>query len=133
RLRMGMLLLERVGTTPHLEIVRRADRWLEEHRGWDAERRTRARQQVQQLKQQLRQARDRLGPDLLVSRLRRDGVTAGYARVLATAPLDPLYIAPRTQAGFKALVAETEAYDLTGCFAELATIRVAHQQAGETV
>lgn len=93
----------------------------------------RARADAHLLKVRLRRSLDRVGLDVVVSRLCDRGLDAGYARVLATAPLGPLYIAPRTEAAFAALTAVAEAPELVGRFADLATIRVAHQQAGETV
>ena len=133
RLSPGMLLLERVGTATQVELVRRADVWVRQHRRWDDERIAHARADAQRLKFRLRRTLDRVGLDAVVLRLRDRGLEAGYASVLATAPLGPLYIAPRTGLAFAALAAVVEAPELLGRFDDLATIRVAHQQAGETV
>jgi hypothetical protein len=60
-------------------------------------------------------------------------LTDEYARVLLHNPLDELYIAPQRRAGFDALVAAIGAHNLANRFEDLATVRTAHQQAGEEI
>jgi hypothetical protein len=129
----GMLLVLRVGLAEHTELVERADRWLAERRGWSSDTISAARQLVAAIKAVLVAARLQHGSAAVQRDLASNGVDWDYARVLATSPLDEYYICPQRRTGYLALLRTLglECHDAQ--FEVLATVRTAHQQAGEEI
>lgn len=128
----GVVLAVRVGTAPHQQVVARADAWLHRRRGWSTEKVADARGAAALLKVALRRALVRNGRVALHRQLTQT-LTDEYARVLLHDPLDELYIAPQRRDAFDALVTAIGARELTDRFDDLATVRTAHQQAGEEI
>jgi hypothetical protein len=129
----GMLLLLRVGLAEHNELVERADRWLAERRGWSSGKISAARQLVATIKTALATARRERGSPTVQQELASNGVDCDYARVLASNPLDEYYICPQRRTGYLALV-RTLGLECHGTqFDVLASVRTAHQQAGEEI
>lgn len=132
----GSVLAVRVGAAPHEQVVNRADTWLQGRRGWSAE-------QIAEVRGCGLTSASRSatfsatafvspGHQALHRELTRT-LPDEYARVLLHNPLDELYIAPQRRAGFEALIAAIGAHNLTDRFDDLATVRTAHQQAGEEI
>jgi hypothetical protein len=133
-LRPGTLLVLRVGLAEHTELVERADRWLAERRAWPASKITAARQLIATIRSRLAKARDERGSEAVQRELvLKGGVDGTYARALVTSPLDDYYICPQRRPGYVALlrVLSLERHD--DQFEVLATVRSAHQQAGEEI
>jgi hypothetical protein len=128
----GAVLAVRAGGAAHEAIWVRAEQWLTERRGWSAERIQEVRDCAMRLKFEVLGALSDRGPDELRAQLARH-LPDRYARVLLHNLPDPLYIAPRHRATFDVLVRAVGATDLAGRFEELATVRTAHQQAGELI
>ena len=128
----GAVVAVRVGAAPHAQVVARADAWLERCRGWSTDRITEVRGYAASLKTALRRALAVRGHAGLHRELTRT-LSDDYARVLLHNPLDELYIAPQRRSGFDALVRAIGASELLGKFDDLATVRTAHQQAGEEI
>jgi hypothetical protein len=128
----GVVVAVRVGTAPHAQVAARADAWLERRRGWSTDRITEVRGYAASLKTALRGALAVCGHAGLHRELTRT-LSDDYARVLLHNPLDELYIAPQRRSGFETLVRAIGASELLGKFDDLATVRTAHQQAGEEI
>lgn len=128
----GVVVAVRVGAAPHEHVVTRADAWLRRRRGWSPEKITEVRGCALTLKTALRRALNTAGHGSLHRLLTRT-LTDEYARVLLHNPLDEQYIAPQRRAGFDALVTATGARSIADRFDDLATVRTAHQQAGEDI
>lgn len=128
----GVILATRVGIAPHEEVVTRADAWLRRRLGWTTEKIAEVRDCAVVLKVALRRALITTGRASLHRQLTRS-LTDEYARVLLRNPLDEQYIAPQRRAGFDALVNVIGAYSIAERFDDLATVRTAHQQAGEEI
>lgn len=128
----GVVVAVRVGAAPYEQVVTRADAWLQRRRGWSPERITEARGCATTLKTALRRALNTTGQGTLHRQLTRT-LTDEYARVLLHNPLDEQYIAPQRRAGFDALVMAIGARSIADRFDDLATVRTAHQQAGEEI
>jgi hypothetical protein len=131
-LRRGAVLVVRVGGAAYEQVLVRADAWLRTRRGWTTERIEDVRGCSLRLKLELLHHLALRGHEPLRRQLSRY-VSDSYARVLLHNPLTPNYIAPQRREGFDALVKVLGAGDLAGRYAELATVRAAHQQAGETI
>jgi hypothetical protein len=129
----GTLVLLRAGLAEHTELVERADQWLAEHKGWAPAKISEARQLIAAIKTALVAARRVRGSDTVQRTLAAHGVNDDYARVLATSPLDEYYICPRRRAGYLALLRTLGLEQYEGQFDALATVRTAHQQAGEQI
>ncbi|WP_142239664.1 hypothetical protein [Mycobacterium sp. ST-F2] len=127
----GWVLAIRVGAVPHTQVVDRADTWLQQRKGWSANHIATVRAYSADLRCTLLQALQVQGHQRLLQKLAA-AVGVDYARVLLRGPLDERYIAPRRR-GFEALVNAIAAPELLGTFDELATVRTAHQQAGEQI
>ena len=129
----GMLLVLRAGSAEHAELAERADRWLAERKGWSSDKISAACQHVATIKTSLAAAREQRGSATVQRELAANGVDRDYARVLAINPLDEYYICPRKRAGYLALLRTVglECHDAQ--FEVLATVRTAHQQAGEEI
>jgi hypothetical protein len=129
----GMLLVLRVGSAEHTELAERADRWLAERRGWSSDKISAARQLVATIKTVLAAARLQRGSATVQRQLASKGVDCDYARVLATSPLDEYYICPQRRTGYLALLHTLGLERHEAQFDVLATVRTAHQQAGEEI
>lgn len=132
-LHVGLLLALRVGVAPYEQVVARADSWLKQRRRWSDDDIQQTKAAGCALKDALRRARILVGGEELHRQLVGRGVESGYARVLLHNPLDEHYIVPQRPAGFDALTAVIGAPELAAQFVALATVRVAHQQAGEEI
>ncbi|MGY1805789.1 hypothetical protein ACI8AF_00290 [Blastococcus sp. SYSU D00669] len=128
----GTLLAVRAVGALHVLVVVRADEWLRTRRGWSSDRITEVRDCSLRLKLELLHVLALRGHEALRRDLARY-VPDRYARVLLHNPLTAQYIAPQRRAGFDALVKVTGCTELAGRFDDLATVRAAHQQAGETI
>jgi hypothetical protein len=128
----GVVVAVRVGSAPHEQVVTRADAWLRRRRGWSPEKIAEVRGHATMLKSALRRALNTTGHGALHLQLTRT-LTDEYARVLLRNPLDEQYIAPQRRAGFEALVSAIGARGIDDRFDDLATVRTAHQQAGEEI
>jgi hypothetical protein len=129
----GMLLVLRVGLAEHTELVERADRWLAERRCWSSGKISAARQLVVTIKAALATARLQRGSETVQRQLASNGVDCDYARVLAINPLDEYYICPQRRTGYLALLRTLGLQCHDAQFDVLATVRTAHQQAGEEI
>ena len=129
----GMLLALRVGLAEHTELVERADRWLAERRGWSSDKISAARHLVAAIKTVLATARLQRGSATVQRELACNGVDYDYARVLAINPLDEYYICPQRRTGYLALLRTLGLERHDAQFEVLATVRTAHQQAGEEI
>jgi len=129
----GMLVVLRAGLAEHAELVERADRWLLEHRRWSPAEISEARQLIAAIKTALATARRERGSDTVQRTLASHGVDYDYARVLAISPLDEYYICPQRRAGYLALLRTLGLEHYDEQFDALATVRTAHQQAGEQI
>ncbi|MBS4729853.1 hypothetical protein MSM1_16370 [Mycobacterium sp. SM1] len=127
----GVMLAVRVGAAPHAQVVARADAWLKRRRGWSTDHIAEVRGHAASLKTALREALAARGHAALRQELTQT-LSDDYARALLHNPLDESYIAPR-RSGFEALVRAIGAPELLGKFDDLATVRIAHQQAGEEI
>jgi hypothetical protein len=142
-LRAGMLLALRAGDVEHTELAARADRWLRERKRWRLGETDEVRATVAAVHARLTLVRSVLGTGTVVRDVRDQlarhcpelaaASRGDYARLLATAPLDPAYIAPRRPGGFAALTAALNCPELADDFARLVMLRAAHQQAGEEI
>jgi hypothetical protein len=129
----GMLLVLRVGLAEHTELAERADRWLAERKGWSPDKISAARQLVATIKTRLATARLQRGGATVQRELASNGVDCDYARVLALNPLDEYYICPQRRTGYLALLRTVGLEHHAAQFDVLATVRTAHQQAGEEI
>lgn len=131
-LRRGAVLAVRVGAAAYEQVLGRADAWLRTRRGWTRERIEEVRMCSLRLKLELLHHLALRGHEPLRRQLSRY-VSDSYARVLLHNPLTPNYIAPQKREGFDALVKVLGVNDIAGRYTELATVRAAHQQAGEAI
>jgi hypothetical protein len=129
----GMLLVLRVGLAEHTELAERADRWLAERKGWSSDTISAARQVIATIKTRLAAARLQRGSATVQRELASNGVDCDYARVLALNPLDEYYICPQRRTGYLALLRTLGLERHAAQFDALATVRTAHQQAGEEI
>jgi hypothetical protein len=129
----GMLLVLRAGLAEHTELVERADRWLADHKGWSSAKVSEARRVIAAIKTALATARRVRGSETVQRTLASHGLDDNYARVLAISPLDEYYICPQRRAGYLALLRTLGLEHYEGHFDALATVRTAHQQAGEQI
>jgi hypothetical protein len=129
----GMLVVLRAGLAEHTDLVERADQWLADRRGWSSAKIKEARQLITAIKIALATARRVRGSETVQRTLASHGLDDDYARVLAISPLDEYYICPQRRAGYLALLRTLGLEHYEGHFDTLATVRTAHQQAGEQI